>query len=79
MCVLAVGIRWAVIAGKAIRKIYAHLAGLIAGVGICTYIEFALDKTTIPNAVLYLAMAATLASMAALTYRLRGHDGSDQR
>jgi prolipoprotein diacylglyceryltransferase len=73
-CVLAVAVRWAIPAvrvGKSIRAVCAYGAGLLAGVGLCTYIEYALDKTAIPNTVLYLAMGLTLAIMAALVGRLR--------
>jgi phosphatidylglycerol---prolipoprotein diacylglyceryl transferase len=73
-CVLAVGIRWAVAAGKAGgtgRRIGACCAGMLIGVGVCVAVEFALDKSAIPNTVLYLLMALTLAGMAALVMRLR--------
>jgi phosphatidylglycerol---prolipoprotein diacylglyceryl transferase len=72
-CVLAAAVRWAVPAIRAGKfvPVCAYGAGLLAGVGLCTCIEYALDKTAIPNAVLYLAMALTLAIMAALVGRLR--------
>ena len=73
-CVLFVAGRWAVLArrgGGSARRIAACGTGLAVGVGICVAVEFALDKTVIPNGLLYLVMALTLAGMAALTLRLR--------
>ncbi|NLI20938.1 MAG: hypothetical protein GX418_05250 [Clostridiales bacterium] len=73
-CVLAVAGRWAVLArrgGSPARGIAAGVAGLTVGVGICVAVEFALDKTAIPNGLLYLVMALTLAGMTALALRLR--------
>ncbi len=73
-CVLAVGIRWAVLAGRVKatgRRIGTCCAGLLAGFGICVAIEFALEKSAIPNTVLYLVMALTLSGMAVLVTRLR--------
>ena len=72
-CVLGVAIRWAVSAyraGNPGARIIAYCAGLLAGVGICIAIEFALDKTPIPNAILYLVMGLALAGMVALTGKL---------
>ena len=73
-CVLGVAVRWAVLAyraGKPGLKICAYCAGLLAGVGFCTAIEFALDKTPIPNAILYLGMGLALVGMVVLIGKLR--------
>lgn len=73
-CVLAVAIRWAVLycrAGNPFRGVAGRCVGLLVGVAICVGIEFALDKASIPNSVLYLIMALTLAGMVVLTSQLR--------
>ena len=72
-CVLAVAIWRAVAAlraGNPARRVAACGAWLLVGAGVCVAVEFALDKSSVPNAVLYLAMALTLAGMAALVGRL---------
>ena len=73
LCVLAVALYWTV----QLRRTTAGAAGtgwlwagLFAGVGICVAIEFALDKTVIPNGILYLVMALVLGGMLAMIYRL---------
>ena len=73
-CVLAAAVRWAsaaVRSGRSVRDVCACGAFLLAGVGLCTYLEYALDKTSYPNEVLYLAMALTLTGMVLLVGRLR--------
>lgn len=73
-CVLAVAIRWVVQycrAGKPFRNVAGRCAGLLVGVVLCVGIEFALDKASIPNNILYLIMALTLTGMVVLILQLR--------
>ena len=73
-CVLAVAVyRWIPALQMNHVRLRAGLygAGVLIGVAVCVGIEFGLDKSTIPNIVLYLVMALTLAGMAALIGRLR--------
>lgn len=72
-CVLAVAVRRMILARRAGctgRTLSVYGAGLVAGVGVCTAVEFALDKTTVPNSALYAVMALSLTGMAMLTVRL---------
>jgi len=74
VCVLAVAVRWivpAIHAKCASLRIGLCGAGILIGVGLCVGIEFGLDKSTIPNIILYLVMALVLAGIAALVGRLR--------
>lgn len=74
-CVLAAAVVWmipAVRMGKLRKGAAGYGACLLSGVAVCTYLEYALDKTSVSNVVLYLAMAAVLACMASLIGRLRG-------
>lgn len=72
-CVLAVAIYWAVQAKRA-HTGNAGLgwswAGLAVGAGLCVAIEFALDKSVIPNGVLYGLMALALCGMVIIIQRL---------
>ena len=61
---------------KARLTVAAGFLALAAGVGACVLIEFALDKSSVPNLYLYIAMAAMLGLMTgiALAYWRAGRE-----
>lgn len=70
---LGVALLLALLRGKKHRHFKRHVAIefplLLAGVGVCTAMEFALDKTNYPHALIYLVMLLALCAMAALILR----------
>ncbi len=73
LAVAAVRIARAVRAGVKRLRILGFAGGILIAVGVCVTVEFALDKSTIPNGLLYLLMALSLCGMAFLCIRLRRH------
>ena len=73
-CVLAAA---AVRAAQALKsgakgsRVLWLLGGLLVAVGVCITVEFALDKSTVPNGLLYLFMALSLSGMAFIVALLK--------
>ncbi len=73
-CVLGVALYWTVLSAKAgspSRPILYRWVGIAVGIGICVGIEFGLDKSLIPNGILYAVMALSLAVIGILVRQLR--------